>query len=224
MKNGFLLAITAFGALCLSACSIFDFMKKDEDGSDNTPSSGEKGDSTIYGTGADNLTLTDGSGIPAGEYVAGGKAPESQPDSPITAGFLGVYQRSVSPQNMVWEDDFQTTSMCKLKDGQVVNLKYATLQNINSNPQIGALKNGTFKVGVHIKTTNGVLKVKANGQSGMFSSTGGQAIFRSELSDSSYFSNDYIASVNNLQADEEKEFIHVPDGIYLQLNSAEIIQ
>lgn len=224
MKNRFLLTIAAFGALCLTACDFFNFGKKDSDGDNKDPEAGEKGDSTIYGTGADDLTLTVGADIPAGEYVAVFKAPSPQLENPITAGFVGVYQRSVSPQNMVWEDDFQTTSMCKIKDGQVVNLKYATLQNLNSNPQIGALKNGTFKIGVHIKTNNGVLKIKANGEAGAFSSTAGQAIFRSELSDSGYYMDNYIEGVYNLGEDEEKTIIHVPDGIYLQLNNAEIVQ
>lgn len=54
-------------------------------------------------------------------------------------GFVGVYQGSVGAINMIYEDFFDTTSLCKLKVGQVANLKYATLQNIESNPRIGTL-------------------------------------------------------------------------------------
>ena len=183
MKKRFLITLAAFGALCLTACDFFNFGKKDQDGDGGQQEPAKEVDRTIYGTGAADETLTVGAHIPAGEYVAVFKAPENQPEGdPVLGGFVGVYNRSVSAQNMRWEDDFQTTSMCQIKDGDVVNLKYATLQNIEANPQIGALKNGLFKIGVHIKTNNGVLTVKANGRAGSFSSTAGQAIFFEKLS------------------------------------------
>lgn len=220
MKKGLMMVFVALGTLCLTACDLFHIGGKENSASVDT------GDKTVYGTGADNLSLVVGTNIPAGEYVAFFKAPANQPEGadPITAGYVGVYNGSVTAQNMLWEDDFQTTSMCTLVAGQTVNLKYATLQNINSNPQIGALKNGVFKIGVHVRTNNGTLKVRAIGQSGTFSSTAGQAIFFSELRTTGYYNdNPNWGAVNNLATDEVKEFPLVPDGIYIQLNSAEIV-
>lgn len=207
MKKGLLFVVAAFSVFSLTACDLFNKGNKEEE----KPTA----DSTIYGTGAEDLVLTVGSAIPAGEYVATFKAPSGD-DSEIM-GFVGVYQGSVGATNMIWEDFFETNSMCKLKVGQVVNLKYATLQNIESNPRVSALKNGTFKVGTHFQAgANGLVTVRSLSGSG-------QAIFYSQLSDSGFSTDDDYPAVNNLHEGEVKEFLGVSNGTYIMLNGAEIV-
>lgn len=207
MKKGLLFVVAAFSVFSLTACDLFNKGNKEEE----KPTA----DSTVYGTGAEDLVLTVGSAIPAGEYVATFKAPSG--DDSEAMGFVGVYQGSVGATNMIWEDFFETNSMCKLKVGQVVNLKYATLQNIESNPRVGALKNGTFKVGTHFQAgANGLVTVRSLSGSG-------QVILYSQLSDTGYYLDGDYPAVNNLASEEVKEFLGVPNGTYIMLNGAEIV-
>lgn len=216
MKKGLMLTFVAFSVFCLTACDLLNGGKKEEEKSSGQEQQ-ETADSTVYGTGAAMETLRVGFDIPVGEYVAVFKAPDGEE---VDAGFVGVYDRSVSATNMLWEDGFQTTSLCELKANQVVKLEHATLQNIESNPSIGALKNGTFKVGTQFKTKNGGFKVKCLSST---STIAGQAIFYERLTDSGFYTGDAFPAVNNLSAEEEISFANVPDGIYVMLNGAEIV-
>ena len=217
MKKGLMLTFVAFSVFCLTACDFLNGGKKD--GSDSKEK--EPADSTVYGTGESEQVLRVGSDIPVGTYVAFFNAPTEATPSEV-AGRVGVYERSVDYRNLIWEDDFQTTSLCELKANQVVKLEYATLQNLESNPKIGELKNGAFQIGTQVKANNFTVKCLGTG-SGGFSGNVGQAIFYEALTDSGFYSGDAFAAVNNLSAEQEISFSNVPDGLFIVLNNAEIV-
>ena len=217
-----MIAIAALSVFCLSACDFFN--KGDKSGEDKSSKEVEV-DTKLYGTGADEETLRVGTDIPVGEYVALFKAPTSVSDTPSGAGFVGTYQGSVDPRNMLWEDFFKTSSMCQLKSGQVVKLQHAQLQNIEANPKIGELEDGTFKVGTHFQSKNGVVKVKCTrSESGSASGYAGMVTFRTALGDTSYYlDGEGYGAVNNLLPDQEIEFPGVLNGTYISLSSAKIV-
>ena len=217
-----MIAIAALSVFSLSACDLF---KKGDKSGEEKSGQEVKVDDKLYGTGAEDEVLRVGTDIPVGEYVAFYKAPASQPETPVEAGFVGTYQNSISARNMLWEDFFKTTSMCQLKTGQVVNLKYAQLQNIEANPKIGNLEDGTFKVGTHFQSKNGVVKVKCTrSESGSSSGYAGRVTFRTALGDTSYYlDGEGYGAVNNLLPDQEIEFPGVPNGTYISLSSAKIV-
>ena len=222
MKKSIKLGLIALIGLTLSSCSLLEGVLGSSGlgglmGGGNASSSKEEiPDSSVYGEGGESERLTVDADIPNGTYVV---FPKNVPE-----GYHPEYTvyKSASTQitNVYWGDEFETTSMCELKPGQVVVAKYCSFQNVNSNPEVGELKNGVFEVGRHFQIKKEVLKIRGIG------STSGRYCLYSELNNLGHYTHKNLESnqiTNLVNPDEVVSIPYVANGVYVELDDAEIV-
>ncbi len=201
----------ALSACALTSCS---FIK-------NLINKGEQTsiDSTIYGTGAEREQLVVDADIPPGEYVVfSAERPNYEKAS------VEVYKSSsISLENIYFSDTFENTSMCKLKPGQVVVAKYCTFQNLNSNPEIGDLSDGLFKVGVHFQLKNKVLKLRGIKEEGYGGYTVLKSLTYGVLSVYTHPNLTPSQTIGNLAKDETVSIPYIENGAYVDVDGIEIV-
>ena len=216
MKKSLLLGLTLLATCTLTGCSILDsFLQQ---GSKSEASSeAEVIDSAVYGKGEKDEKLVVDADIPNGEYVVFAKdIPEGERASVV------VYKSATASLTNVYFSDsngFTNSSMVQLKPGQVVIASYCTFQNIKSNPKVGKLEDGIFKVGTHFTLKNHVLKIKGTSNAGRY------CIYKS-LSDTGYYTNENLTTsqiTNLVNMDEEISIPYIEDGAYVEVDGAKIV-
>ena len=218
MKKGFALGLSLIAIFALTGCDMVSDLLNNLGGSSKSEvSSEEKIDNTKYGKGERDEKLTVDADIPAGEYVVfATNVPEGE------RAHVVVYKSAtVGATNVYFSDSngFSTSSIVKLNPGQVVVGDYCTYQNINSNPKIGELKDGIFKVGTHFKLKNKVLKVKGLDNAARY-------CIYSSLNETGYYANENLTTsqiTNLLSEDEVVSIPYIEDGAYVEVDHAQIV-
>jgi hypothetical protein len=212
MKKILLLGLLTFSTCVLTSCSF---------GENTTSKEKEEPsvDSTVYGTGGESETLVVDADIPKGEYVVfATNLPEGE------KAYVEVFKTAdKSFENSHFSVDFKTTALVQLKAGQVVVGEYCTFQNIKSNPEIGELRDGVFKIGVQVTLKNKVLKLRGikDPESGV-----GYYQLYSSLSHVGYYIHPNLSASQTsgtLAKDETVSIPYVEDGAYIEVDGAEII-
>ena len=220
MKKAFALGLSLLAIFSLTGCDMLNSILDAVNGSaskSEVSSSEEKIDNAKYGKGERDEKLIVDADIPAGEYVVSAtNVPEGE------RAHVVVYKSAtVGATNVYFSDPngFSTTSMVKLYPGQVVVGDYCTYQNINSNPKIGELKDGIFKVGTHFQLKNKVLKIKGLSNASRYT-------IYSSLDELGYYSNENLTTSQITSLLSEDEVVSIPyieDGAYVEVDEAEIV-
>ena len=217
MKKSFLLGLSLLAIVSLTGCDILNSILPTGNSNNSAQKSEGPVDNTVYGKGEKQEKLIVDADIPAGEYVVFAKdIPQGERASVV------VYKSaSTRIENVYFSDSngFATTSMVTLSAGQVVVGDYCTYQNINSNPKIGELKDGIFKVGTHFQIKNKVLKVKGL-------KNGGRYAIYGTLSETGYYSSQNLTTsqvTNLLNEDEVVSIPYIENGAYVEVDNAEVV-